>query len=295
MAPGRHKNPTIIITTGDAFGIGPEITHLSLDKKSIRKKAKFIVIGDLKPRKAKNPGPSKLAGNLSYTNLKKAVVLLSAIKGPKALVTGPICKKSIAMAGLGFGGQTEILKKLTRSNFVAMMFSSSKIKLVLCTRHIPLKKAAASINSSLIVRTTRLFYSCLKEGFKIKNPLICLCGLNPHAGEKGLLGNEEKILITPALKKIKKFARCLPEIKPADTVFNEAENKNIHGIVSMYHDQCLPVFKTLFLNEGVNITLGLPFIRTSPDHGTAFDIAGKRKANPGSMESAIETAIELAR
>ena len=288
----NSNKPLVVITTGDPAGIGPEITKKALKNTSLRKKANFIILGS-ENTSVKIGSPSKISGRISFENIKKAVKLLEAISGRKALVTAPISKYSFMKAGVPYKGHTELLAKLTNTKDIAMMFSADDFKLALVTRHIALAKVPRSLTTKRIVDTTRLFFSTLRDRFRIKDPRIGIAGLNPHAGENGVLGNEEARVIIPAIKKLRPFIRNITGPWPADILFRLLYKKKLDGVVCMYHDQGLVPFKMLYFEKGVNITLGLPFIRTSPDHGTAYDIAGKGLADPSSMQNAIKLAVEL--
>ncbi len=286
--------PIIVITTGDPAGIGPEITEKALKNPALKGKAEFTVIGNYRSKYKAYGKPTASGGSLAVENIKKAVKILDSLKSRKALVTAPISKFSLKEAGFKFRGHTELLGYLTKTKNIAMMFSKGAFKIAIVTRHIPLSRVSRELTEEKIINTTRLFYLALKNRFKIRNPKIGISALNPHAGESGIMGTEEEELITPAIKKLKRAINYKGTPKPADSLFHDLYKGNLDGIVCMYHDQGLIPFKMLYFEEGVNITLGLPFIRTSPDHGTAFDIAGKGKADPTSMIEAIKLAIRLA-
>jgi len=210
-----------------------------------------------------------------------------------ALVTGPVNKKSINLAGIKFSGHTEYLAKKSGTKSVAMMFVAKNLKVVLITTHMALNKVSSSITKKKIIGIVKLARKYLKKHFKIRNPKIGVLGLNPHAGEMGLMGLEEKEIISPAVKKLKKNLPSVTGPLPADTAFYDLYNKKYDILVSMYHDQGMIPVKMLARNKAVNLTLGLPYIRTSPVHGTAYDIAGKGKADPSSMITAINLAVQL--
>lgn len=294
MALSNKNRPIIVITVGDPLGIGPEITKKALRNKSIRNKAFFFVFGNLSHKSLKKKGPTAWGGRESIENIRRAVSLLRSLKTRKALVTAPISKYSLAKSGSRFSAHTELLANLTNTKDVAMMFCAEGFKITLVTRHVPISKISKSLTEKKIIKTTELFYHALKKHFRIKNPKIGIAGLNPHAGESGILGREENNIIIPAVKKLRRRLSLVDMPRPADSLFYDLYRGRLDGIVCMYHDQGLIPFKMLNFHKGVNVTLGLPFIRTSPDHGTAFDIAGKGKANPSSMIEAIRLAIELA-
>jgi len=289
----NSNKPLIVITTGDPRGVGPEITEKSLKQKAISRKADYIVIDETRRMPEKKMSSLK-AGRRSIENIKKAVKILMASRRKKALVTAPINKHAVYKTGCVIGGHTEMLAKFTGSKRVAMMFTADHFRLALVTRHIPLKKVAGVISVEKVVSTSRLFFDALKTLFGIKKPLIGIAGINPHAGDLGAIGNEEKKVIFPAIRKLKSMGIRVHGPCPADVLFYKLYKRKLDGVISMYHDQGLAPFKMLYFEKGVNLTLGLPFPRTSPDHGTAFDIAGKGIANSESMEEAIKLAVRLA-
>ena len=235
--------------------------------------------------------PSKNAGMAVVKYVQKAVEL--ALKGEvKAIVTAPISKESLKMAGHPWRGHTELLAELTGQKVFAMMFVSDKLKIILSTIHVSLKDVPAMINKKLVTNVIEL----AREGahmLGIKNPRIAVAGLNPHAGESGILGKEEIKAILPAVQKARGKGISVSGPYPPDVVFYRAYKGDFDMVVCMYHDQGLIPFKMLAFDTGVNVTVGLPIIRTSPDHGTAFDIAWKGRANPSSMIEAVKLASKL--
>lgn len=282
--------PTLAITTGDPYGIGPEIVQRALNDPAIRKLGHFDILGDdFSGEKTINP---KLAGQSSIKALEEAVRFLKEKKAD-VLITAPVSKTHLKAAGFKFPGQTEFLANIFDAKDEAMMLACSQLKIVLTTIHIPLKKVFEVLTPKLIEEKLTLTNNSLKKYFGIKNPRIAVCGLNPHAGEGGLFGNEEKKIIIPAIKKaVKKGINAIGPLS-ADTIFYRAIKGEFDAVLCHYHDQGLIPIKTLAFDEGVNTTLGLPIIRTSPDHGPAFDIAGKNKANPSSMKEAIKLACQM--
>lgn len=211
-----------------------------------------------------------------------------------ALVTAPISKEGIQAAGFKYPGHTEMLAELTGTRRFAMMLFGGPLRVVLATRHIPLADVPASITKKLVKETVRI----TSEGLRwmgLKRGRIAVCGLNPHAGEGGNIGREETTVIAPAVRELRKAGIDVHGPLPGDTVFHEAAAGTYDAVVAMYHDQGLAPLKLIAFDSGVNLTLGLPIVRTSPDHGTAFGIAGKNKANPSSMAEAIVQARQLAR
>lgn len=300
------------ITIGDPSGIGPEVVIKSLKKFSAPYDCQIYVFGDkivleknglnskinnfnlidlgkIKKSEFKFGKLSKKFGTASLLYLKQAVKFLKENK-INCLVTAPINKEAISLNKIRFSGHTEFLASEFRVKDFVMMFISDRLKLSLVTRHIALKDVPNKINKENIFKTVLLTYNALKDYFKIENPKIAVLGLNPHASEDGLMGKEEDLIIKPAIKKFRK--KIFGPISP-DTIFRQALNKEFDAIVCMYHDQGLIPFKMLDFYSGVNLTVGLPFIRTSPVHGTAFDMAGKNKADYHSMLEAIKLVYKL--
>ncbi len=211
-----------------------------------------------------------------------------------AMVTAPINKASIRRAGLPLDGHTDYLAQESGTKDYAMMFVGGGLRVVLMTMHVPLATVARRITQSAVLTKIRLTDRHLKEWFGIDTPRIAVCGLNPHAGEEGMFGKEETERILPAIEAAGSEGISVSGPYPADTVFNRCKNGEFDAVIAMYHDQGLLPVKLLAFEEGVNITIGLPFVRTSPDHGTAYDIAGKGIAHPGSMSAAILLAAEIA-
>jgi len=311
---------------GDPAGIGAEVTVKALASREISGLANFLVIGDLSviekagkrsgvrcgfdildlanvSRKDLRCGRSRPEyGRAAIEYLDTALEILKKGRAD-ALVTGPVNKASINLflhdtlypkPYTLFEGHTEYLAARTRTRHVAMIFVSQDLKITLVTRHIALKDVPGAITSDAIYRTIELTRASLKYFFGIRHPKICVSGLNPHAGEGGRFGDEEKRVILPAVRRAAlKFGGIYGPAVP-DVVFYDALNKKYDAVVAIYHDQGLIPFKMLHFKDGVNLTVGLPFIRTSPDHGTAFDIAGKGIADPSSMKEAIRLACRLA-
>lgn len=282
------------ITLGDPAGIGPEVVKKALRDPRIRRIShRLAVIGDFQqPQKISKGKISKMAGELAYQRLSKAVSLWRSGQ-IQALVTAPVNKEAIVRAGHPFTGHTEFLTRETGSRETVMFFVSDPLKVALVTRHTPLKEVHRVLTRSLVEKTILITAESLKQYWGIASPRIAVCGLNPHAGEGGLFGDEEKNVIGPAVGKLKKEFGGVAGPLPGDSVFYHARRGRYDAVIAMYHDQGLAPFKLLAYDTGVNVTLGLPLIRTSPDHGTAFDIAGKNKADPSSMIEAILLAHQL--
>ncbi|MFH1460725.1 MAG: 4-hydroxythreonine-4-phosphate dehydrogenase PdxA [Candidatus Omnitrophota bacterium] len=330
----KSKKVKIGITLGDPAGIGTEITLKALKDKNIRNSANFLLIGDYGAAihaqrqfglKAFNfhilsdIGKLHLSeelinfinlgnitynipygkvdarcGKAAYEYINMACLLLRSQNNLDGLVTAPINKESMNLAGHHFQGHTQILAQRFKSRYVRMMFAAENLKVVLVTVHIPLKNVPALITKKEILDTIFAVNRTMDTFFKIKKPRIAVCGLNPHAGENGIFGTEEQEHIIPAIKKAVSQKIKVEGPFPSDSLFWKAKNGEYDVIIAMYHDQACAPFKTLYFNKGVNVTLGLPFVRTSPDHGTAFDIAGTNKANPEAMKEAIRLAVEMA-
>lgn len=235
--------------------------------------------------------PSPEAGRAVVKYIRKAVSL--ALCGEvNAIVTAPISKESLRLAGYMWPGHTELLAELTGAEDVAMMFVSEKLRVILCTIHIALKDVAGNISEERVYKTIKHTLAGARM-LGINSPRIAVSGLNPHAGEAGIMGSEELDSIIPAIKMAQKTGVDISGPYPPDVVFHRAYNGDFDMVICMYHDQGLIPFKMLAFDTGVNATVGLPFIRTSPDHGTAFDIAWKNTASPSSMIEAIKLAARL--
>lgn len=297
------------ITIGDPCGIGPEVTAKALRNPSVRKLARFKVIGDevifrkYKFPRAKNceliainkvhPFDFPFKDNHSEAAAAALAYLESAVgmlkdKKINGLVTAPVSKESIARLGIPFNGHTEYLADNFGVSDFEMMFQAPTLRLIIATRHLPLRRVSEEISRQGILRTIHLGHTSLKKMFKIPKPRIVLCGLNPHAGESGHLGDEEQRLIIPAVEDAKAQGILVDGPLAADTIFRPANFKKYDLFIAMYHDQGLAPLKAMYFNKLVNVTIGLPFVRTSPAHGTGFDIAGKNKADPSSMIEAIK-------
>ncbi|MBN1596358.1 4-hydroxythreonine-4-phosphate dehydrogenase PdxA [candidate division FCPU426 bacterium] len=326
------NKPIIGITMGDPAGIGPEIIVKSLQNRDIINKIQPVLIGneDVFKRAILENGlkisikrvECPICGTLLNKNIqlivsdtlkgitkkggwnrKTAISSFQAVeKGVKlaldgrinALVTAPICKEAWNSIGVTHAGHTELLGIMTKTKGYSMMFVGGAFKLILLTIHQPLSAVPKSIKKEKVIQVGITGEMACKKYFRIKHPHIAVAGLNPHAGEGGILGKEEQREIIPALAELSK-RRDVHFSGPysPDTLFVDAAKGKYDLVICMYHDQGLIPFKMLSLHQGVNVTVGLPIIRTSPDHGTGFDIAGKRRANPGSMTAAISTAFEM--
>ena len=236
--------------------------------------------------------PTQDSARLSLLFLDKAIELLKH-NDISALVTAPVCKEAINGLGVSFRGHTEYLAEAFHIKRYDMMFVTPKLKTIIVTRHIPIDQVSKALSIKKILDTIELTDQVLRKDFRIKSPRIGVCGLNPHAGEGGLMGKEEATKIIPAIKKARQKGINVTGPLSGDTAFYARKAEGFDTIIAMYHDQGLIPVKTLAFNQAVNLTIGLPFIRTSPAHGTAFDIAGKNKADASSMREAIQLASVL--
>ena len=312
----------IALSPGDPAGIGPEICLKSL--KEINNPKDFELIGDIdfyrKLSKDLNLNLSfeetlhtknsilvknikldseVVSGSPNVANSKYTLdVLLTGSLGAinkeyAALVTGPINKKIINDYGFEFSGHTEFLADISQTKSVVMLLANSKVKVALLTTHIPLNKVSESISTKKIIETIKILNENLKRLWKIKNPKICVLGLNPHAGEGGFMGSEEIEIIEPAINALLSEKICVEGPISADTAFIKEKTSKYDAYLAMFHDQGLPVLKSMGFGDSVNITLGLPFTRISVDHGTAYELAGKNKADPSSFKRSMELALEF--
>ena len=238
--------------------------------------------------------PSDVGGKCAQMSLEAAVKDLKAGM-LDALVTAPIHKKSMQLAGFSHVGHTEYLTREFHAKDSMMLMTSDSLRVGLVTTHIPLKSVAAAITKEKIIAKVQMMYETLRMDFGLERPTIAVLGLNPHAGEEGMLGEEEEKIIRPAVVECKKSGMLVFGPFPADGFFGSGQFNKFDGILAMYHDQGLIPFKALTFGKGVNYTAGLSVIRTSPDHGTAFDLAGKNEADPSSFLQAIFTAIDIFR
>ena len=279
------------ITLGDPAGIGPEVVRAALVSGSLPTIADYRVIGNAPADWAGRP--SQETARASAAALEEAVTL--ARRGEiDAIVTGPVNKHALSQIGWKFPGQTEFFADRCSVTNFGMLLTGGNLTVALVTIHIPLREVATSLRSDEIVRVGGLLLDFLKLRGTDDDDCIAVAGLNPHAGENGRIGMEEIEIIAPAVKELNRTTndRFRGPISP-DTVFHRANKGEFAAVLCMYHDQGLIPLKLQGFHDGVNVTLGLPFPRTSPDHGTAFDIAGKGEARPDSMIAAIRLAVEL--
>ena len=315
MAAGLR--PRLALTTGEPAGIGPEIALAALEQPL---DADITLIGDaaLLEERAKLTGrmvpesvevrhiplaTASQPGRLDVRNARYVLATLDeAIDGCQsgrydAIVTAPVQKSVIYDAGFPFSGHTEYLAERTSTAQVVMMLAGATphgpLRVALATTHLPLARVSASLSIDTLAETLRILDHDLRVRFGLAHPRIAVAGLNPHAGEGGHLGREEIEVITPAIERVRGEHIDARGPLPADTLFTPAQLQQCDAVLAMFHDQGLPVLKYATFGEGVNITLGLPFVRTSVDHGTALDLAATGRAHAGSLRAALELAIEL--
>jgi 4-hydroxythreonine-4-phosphate dehydrogenase len=323
--------PIVAITIGDFNGIGPEVALKSVTHASVRKLCTPVLVGPVnvfehlasrfkikaKFEKAIFPIPrtqttyvvdvgdgiwadvqpglvSRSAGKSAGTAIERAVDL--CLHGEAdAMVTAPVSKEALRLAGYDFPGQTEMVALFSSSTRVAMILVSGVMRIGLVTIHVPVSAIPQNLTKEKIVGKTTIVYEALQNDFGVKRPRLAVLGLNPHAGEHGLIGNEEATMIIPALQELRAAGITTEGPFPADAFFGRHAYKDYDAVIAMYHDQGLIPLKMSSFGKAVNVSAGLQIVRTSPDHGTAFDIAGKGKAEISSMLEAITLAVKIAR
>jgi 4-hydroxythreonine-4-phosphate dehydrogenase len=325
--------PRIAVTMGDPAGIGPEIIVKALSDRGTFAFCRPLVLGDrgimeravkligasikvhematagerhyrhgsinllplssLDPEEARYGAPAPACGRAMYAYIAEAVRL--AAKGEvDAITTAPINKKTLADAGYSYPGHTELLAELTGTKQYAMMLAGEKLKVVPVTIHCALSDVFRLLTAEKIAIAIRITCNALQAYFSLPRPRIAVAALNPHAGEGGLFGNEEETIIAPALEQARALGIDVSGPLPPDTLFYHAAAGRFDAVICMYHDQALIPLKLLHFDEAVNVTLGLPVIRTSVDHGTAYDIAGTGRAHPASLVNALTMAAMMA-
>jgi 4-hydroxythreonine-4-phosphate dehydrogenase len=306
------KPADVLITMGEPGGIGPEVAVAAFHAlngrigahalKFVGDPAVFRACGEVPaeslieshacnvPRKAGHADP---ANTPAVVDAIDTAVALAKNGAAAAVVTAPIHKASLMQGGFEFAGHTEYLAKITGAERAVMMLIGAGLRVVPLTIHIPLADVAKRISKISIVETGEIVLHALERDFGIAKPRLAISGLNPHAGEDGEIGREERDTIAPACEALRAEGHVIGPL-PADTMFHEDARAQYDAALCMYHDQALIPLKTLAFWDGVNVTLGLPIVRTSPDHGTALDIAGKGKADSRSMIAAIKMAAEIA-
>lgn len=319
----------IALTSGEPAGIGPDLA-IMLARKNMN--CEVITIGcpellqnranelnlfiNIVPFDPKNPRSINLVNTLKVLPVHTAKKVISGKLNPAnapyiiemldiaihgcqsglfdAVVTAPVQKSILNDAGIHFSGHTEYLAECTGTKRVVMMLATDKLRVALATTHLPLRKVPDAITAPLLEDVIRILHNDLKRYFGLATPRILVSGLNPHAGEGGHLGHEEIDIIAPVIEKLKRDGLNLTGPLPADTLFTNKHLANADAVLAMYHDQGLPVLKFQGFGKAANITLGLPIIRTSVDHGTALDLAGTGNIDSGSLETAIAIAIQMA-
>lgn len=297
----------IVLTLGDPRGIGPEVMFDAARSVDPELRSSLLVVGpdemapDDLPYEAVGAwdGSEESAGIVSARSLERAVE--TALQGPAvAVVTGPVHKPALRASGWNLPGQTEILQELTGAPLVGMLMAAEETRLggalrvLLATTHLALRDVPDRIDRDLLVAQARLLDESLREGWGLEGPRLALCGMNPHASDDGLFGDEEARIFGPAAETLRDQGIDVTGPLPADTVFTRALRGDFDAVVAPYHDVGMAAFKTVSFGRGVNVTLGLPFVRTSPDHGTAFDIAGRGTADPSSAREALRLAVKTA-
>lgn len=323
--------PVLALTIGDFNGIGPELALKAAAHPSVRKMCIPLLVGPLnifeqsakrlkvkvRLQKAVFPVPhntttyvldvgdgiwadvhygttTKTAGKSAGVAIEKSVDL--CVRGnAQAMVTAPVSKEALHLAGYNFPGQTEMVTLLSGSQKVAMMLVSGIMRIGLVTIHVPVSSILQNLSKEKIVEKATIVHAALSTNYRIPKPRIAVLGLNPHAGENGMMGEEERTMIKPALEELLAAGIAVEGPFPADAFFGRKAYEEYDAVLAMYHDQGLIPLKLTSFGKAVNFSAGLKIIRTSPDHGTAFDIAGKGKANMSSMLEAIKLAVQFSR
>ena len=311
--------PRLALTLGDPNGIGPEVVLKTLADETLRGTAEFVVVGsasvlrqhaerlgmaapdvtvwDVAPGEVPEVAwgeTTETGGRLAMRAVERATD--ACLRGEAdALVTAPISKEAITLAGYRFPGHTEFLAERTHAAGYTMMLVSGGLRVGLVTTHVPVHDVASLVTSEAIIDKLRIMTASLRGDFGIGAPTVAILGLNPHAGDGGVIGREEIDIIGPAIESARAEGLGVAGPFPADGFFGQRGYERHDAVLAMYHDQGLAPFKALAMGGGVNITAGLPIVRTSPDHGTGFDIAGQGRANAGSFREAVALAAEVAR
>ena len=322
--------PRVAVSMGDPTGIGPEVTLKALHTRPLRGALTPILVGDLGvyadtarrlrltqrfaawqpgtalprgavavreiaalPARQRRPGhPSAAGGRAAHAAIVEGLRLVQAGEAG-ALTTAPICKANLIAAGLPVSGHTELLAHLCGDVPVRMMMVGGSLRVALVTTHLALRAVPDAIDGAAVLETIRIAERALRQRFRLRRPRLGVAGLNPHAGEQGVFGDEDARVIAPAVRRARRLGIDARGPLAADSLFPLAHGGAFDAVICMYHDQGLAPFKLLHFADGVNFTAGLPVIRTSPDHGTAHDIAGKGKADASSMVSALRMAAAL--
>ncbi len=309
--------PRVAITLGDPAGVGPEVVVKALALPEVRAACAPVVVGDEAtlreaaarlgarldvevvdetslPRRARRPGhPTVEGGRAAYRSIETAARLATS-DAVDAIVTAPINKEWVTRAGFPISGHTELLRELTGAADVRMMLAGERLRVVLVTMHVALAAVPRALTIDNVARTIRIADDHLRRYHGLPRPRLAVAGLNPHAGEGGLFGDEERRIIAPAVRRARRAGANVSGPHAADSLFFRAVAGEFDAVIAMYHDQGLIPLKLLHFHDGVNVTMGLPIVRTSPDHGTAYDIAGTGTADPGSMVAALLLAARMA-
>jgi 4-hydroxythreonine-4-phosphate dehydrogenase len=287
-------HPRIGVTVGDPAGIGPEIARKAAADESLSSTCEMVLYGPSEEREVARFARGRVsaeAGRAAYDAIVSATA--DALAGRiDAVATAPVNKEAFAAAGLPWRGHTDLLAHLTEAPRVAMMFYAESLRVILATVHIALSEVPRALTREVVEGTIDLAWRELPR-FGIASPRLALAGLNPHAGEHGVIGREDDEVLAPAVAALRSRGVSVDGPFPADTVFVRAMRGEFDAVVACYHDQGLIPIKLVAFGKAVNVTLGLPIVRTSVDHGTAFDIAGKGIADPSSMIEAIKLAARL--
>jgi len=320
MINTRGKRPVIAITVGDCNGIGPEVVLKSVRQPSVKNACMPVLVGPADifyfyarklhlenalagipivesssiSRRLITPGKISAAAGEAAAKAIAAAVELANASIVQAVVTAPVSKRALHKAHIRFPGQTEMLQQLSASRSVAMMLVSPTLRVGLATIHVPLRNVARVLTRPLLRERVRLIHDALRNDWNIKKPRIAVLALNPHAGEGGDLGEEDDKVVAPVVRELQRKRMRVEGPFPADAFFGRYKPGLYDAVVAMYHDQGLIPLKMSAFCSAVNVSVGLPIIRTSPDHGTAFEIAGKGIADPASMIEAIMLASTMA-
>ncbi|MBU3672786.1 MAG: 4-hydroxythreonine-4-phosphate dehydrogenase PdxA [Sinobacteraceae bacterium] len=315
MSTSRAERPRLVITSGEPAGIGPELCAQLLaeappdcelcilgDRPLLHERASLAGVAPLPDELIEHVplAVPSVPGSLDVRNASYVLTLLDrALEGVRnghfdAMVTAPVQKSVIAQSGVPFSGHTEYLAERCETPLPVMLLTSGTLRVALATTHLPLRRVPDAINETALLRVLRIMHADLRRWWQIDAPRIAVCGLNPHAGENGLLGEEDQLVIAPAIAAARREGIDAQGPLPADTAFVPREMARFDAYLAMYHDQGLPVLKHAAFGHAVNVTLGLPIIRTSVDHGTALTLAGTGKADVGSLRAAVDLARSLA-
>jgi 4-hydroxythreonine-4-phosphate dehydrogenase len=323
--------PRVAISMGDPTGIGPEVTLAALQRRGLRRSLRPILVGDVGtftdtahrlglrleivpwepgqplpaggvairrvaelPARQRRPGrPTLAGGRAAHAAIVEALRLVRS-GAADALTTAPICKANLIAAGIEVSGHTELLAALCGNVPVRMMMVGDVLRVALVTTHLALRDVPDAFDAAAVLETIRIADRALRDRFRLRRPRIGVAGLNPHAGEQGVFGDEDARRIAPAVRRARRLGIDARGPLAADSLFPLARTGHFDAAVCMYHDQGLAPFKLLHFADGVNFTAGLPVVRTSPDHGTAHDIAGSGRADASSMTAALRMAAQLA-